>query len=215
MSFRRNLLAAGFILSSIAAPVVAGEEDKGMYVTGSIGVVSTQDQGWDYTTGGTKYTGDLQFDNGTSYEIGIGYDFGNRFRTDVTWNKNNGSLDAIKVDQAGVAVTGDLDVDVSSFFINGYYDLTEGNKFTPYIGAGIGQSTASSDSGTFAGVAVDSGSESMLGYQFKLGGTYELSDSQDLFVEAGFQGTEDFTSENVNYDGVGMWSLRGGMKISL
>ena len=59
------------------------------YGTLGIGLVSIQDADWDETIGGTKYSGDLSFDSGFSYQVGLGRKFGNN-RVELTYAQGSG-----------------------------------------------------------------------------------------------------------------------------
>ena len=214
--FKKLLFCGGIALTSVFAPVFAdiakAEENKGWYFTAGAGINDIQDTDWEYTTGGTKYTGEQKYDGGFSSEVGFGYDFGNRWRTELTWTRDAGDLDAVTVDNAGVSVTGDFDVRIDAIGLGAYYDLSEDTKFTPYIGGGIGWAKVTTEDGTIAGVNVEGGSEEALGYQFKVGGSYSLDDSKDVYIEGGYAGTEDITSNDVKYSNIGAWVGRVGMR---
>jgi opacity protein-like surface antigen len=62
---------------------------------------------------------------------------------------------------------------VSAMF-NGYYDLSTGSKFTPYVAAGVGYGM------TYAnGITAGSG----LAYQLKAGAEYEIADRTSIYLQ--------------------------------
>ena len=63
---------------------VKSEESTGLYFTGNIGTSSFTSADWKAEVNGLAYKGDLKFDDGTGWELGLGYDFG-RLRTEISY----------------------------------------------------------------------------------------------------------------------------------
>ena len=76
---------------------------------------------------------EMEFDYGFAYELGIGYDFGKNFRTDISYSGSKSGFDGAVL---GVA---DGDFEMKAFMLTGYLDFPiENTKWEPFIGLGIG-----------------------------------------------------------------------------
>ena len=155
MKFVTKLAAAAAVAAAtISAPAVA--EDKGTYVLGSIGVSQT-----DFDA--------VSADESFSFEIGLGYDFGNDIRAELTWDKNY--LSSITV--LGTAFGSDVSNDAVLASI--YKDFSNESKITPFIGVSLG---SANPNGT--GTAALS---SAFAYGVSVGASYETSEKTDLYAK--------------------------------
>ena len=127
---------------------IKSEESKGLYFTGNIGTSSFTSADWKAEVDGLAYKGDLKFDDGTGWELGLGYDFG-RVRTELSYGNSNNDIKSIsaKINEgtlSGTSVESSAsgDLKIKNILINGYLDFPIGKqkKLTPYLGAGIGGS---------------------------------------------------------------------------
>ena len=143
-----------------------------------------------------------QFNTGFSGEVGLGYDFGD-IRTELTYIHNNQSLRDVNSRLIQETVTPELNNKINSsrtsqdsVFISLYYDFPCESKAKPYIGGGIGYTNvhwaAFDSSGFDYALEQSNGSGSVLGYQAKLGISYNLSKQFDLFAEGIYQGSGQF-----------------------
>lgn len=154
---------------------------------------------------GNKVGWKTEFEDGDNYTFAVGRTI-NQFRVELEYSNSDAEIDthtgvsAAGIDlsaiDAGVLLTGndgdlgvnvaDLvadgrgDIDVSSFYINGYYDFDNTTDFTPYIGIGIGQADIDI---TYApsGVSIIDDSESGFIYQLIVGVAYSINDQLSLF----------------------------------
>jgi opacity protein-like surface antigen len=155
------LLAGTGLAAALGCPSFAQEASapkdttKGAYVTVGVGGSWASSPSANYTEAGSvlgvPYTwtanGSLNLGGGVAAEAGIGYDFGNNIRGEISYVLNNyaigdlpfsGSLNAAgrrygfsgTVSPAG-------NVSTNSVMFSGYYDIPTKSKFTPYLGAGI------------------------------------------------------------------------------
>ena len=147
-------LAAGAAVAAATVSAPAMADDKGIYVLGSLGVSQTD-------------IDVVSVDESFSFEIGLGYDFGNDFRTEVTWEKNY--LSAVTV--LGTAIPADASYD--SVLVSIYKDFSNESKVTPFIGVGIGSTSA-----TNIGAV-----ESAFTRAFSVGASYEVSENTDLYAK--------------------------------
>ena len=162
----KKTLALGSFLT-LVLPVNAGS----FYVTLSGGISSVKDTDL-LQIGGSAYA-TFPTDDAFSGEFGIGYDFENTIRTDITYSTSKHDIDNL-FNLAGEA-------ELSNIFLNIYADFESSNsKFTPYVGAGVGSSTLDLvfDGTTF--------SDSSTTYQVKVGTNYAVSKKANLFLEGAY-----------------------------
>ena len=154
-----SFLAAGLLFGPqalFAQDLPHNSSGKGFYATLGIGAGWAQDSNTGYaestTIGNKQYTGSTQgsFDLGAGLgvEAGVGYDFGNNMRGELTYLYSNFS--AAGKSYAGVvqnggsnynasgSVLGSGTLNTNSVMLSGYYDFKSKSKFTPYLGGGIG-----------------------------------------------------------------------------
>ncbi|MBO6974086.1 MAG: porin family protein [Prochlorococcus marinus CUG1435] len=220
MPFKNRILTAGIISASLSTVLFASQtkaDDKeGWYLTIGGGLAAVQDSEWDDRRGNTAYSGELQHDNGFSSELGVGYDYG-RSSLEITWARNTGDLDAISVDQAGIAVAVSGGVTQDGVFVTGLYELTENfdSKITPYIGAGIGINKTEWDNITVAGSNVGGGWVSNFAGQLKVGTAVEMNETSDFYIEGVYSLQGGYTVDDFEYGSVDAWSIRAGLKFRM
>ena len=157
MNFK-NWVASGLLLSGIAYPsaLLASE---GAYITGSFGISRISDIDVENSNN------DIEFDSGLNYEIGIGYDFG-KTRIEASWERNN-------TDDISWGSAKEDDGYMSSFLGSVIYDFENNSKWTPFLGASVGNSY----------VEVDDHHESGFSYGAQAGISYKTSENQEFFVK--------------------------------
>ena len=115
----------------------------------------------------TGIDSDIEFDSGSSFDIGIGYDFG-KTRLEGTYQRHQTD---------GASWLGfDIDTDaVSDSFLGTIYrDFRDEKLWSPFIGASLG----------FSSVEIDNESESSITYGLAWGIAYETSPTTDIFFKA-------------------------------
>jgi len=155
-----KLLLAAAASSFLAYPVLANEDSKGAYFTGSIG----GSQIGDIDVEGIS--SDIEFDSGLGLDLGIGYDFG-RTRLEASWVR--GQSDGV----SWLGYTIESDSQIDSVLASYYYDFQDDKKWSPFIGASLGTTNVDID-----GVE-DSGFTYGIGY----GLSYKTSKAMDVFVK--------------------------------
>jgi hypothetical protein len=156
-------------------------------------------------------SGNVNHGDGFAAEAGIGYDFGNQLRSELTYLFNTTSLGSQQysgsISYAGGGDTFNGQADVSgrvnrnSVLASFYYDIPTKTRWVPYVGGGLGWTNVStsemvynynvalSSGGRSVGVSsVPGGAGNTFGYQAKIGISYIASQSTDLFVEGDYQG---------------------------
>ena len=99
-------------------------------------------------------------------------------------------------------------IDTHSLFASLYYDFPNQSKFTPYIGGGIGTTLIDVDSSNLDRKP----SDLTFGYQGKLGLSYEMMESTDLFLEGIYQTTKAFKLSSYVSDPIDIYSTRLGLR---
>jgi opacity protein-like surface antigen len=233
-------------LASLAAPALAQDNtspranSKGAYVTAGVGGGWSSSPSLNYTEsgriGGTAYTGTgsgtSSLGGGVAVDAGLGYDFGNSIRGEVTYvlgsyavgnTAYSGNLSAGGTTYYGngnIAASGN--VSTNSVMFSGYYDFKSKSKFTPYVGGGIGYTSVSIptmpasvtvNGSTYNNLTVDGGSASAFGYQAKLGVSYAVSKPADIFGEVIYQGNTGVTINEVSYGPLNAFSVRAGARL--
>ena len=160
MSSKRLFVNLSIGASLLCAPAFS-EENKGSYITGSIGSSQISD---------IKYIGSnekITFDIGLGLELGFGYDFGST-RLEGTWSRGQSPGGT---DQGTVFTT---DTTIDSFLLSGYYDFRSSKQWSPFIGLSIGATQVD-----HLGV-VDSGGS----YGLALGVAYKTSDKTEVYFKS-------------------------------
>jgi opacity protein-like surface antigen len=204
-------------------PVVEVQPFSGWYLRGDIGMSNQQFDKLDYVgfadpvIHGWHDEGD--FDAGITGQIGVGYQFNDWFRADVTAQYRGktefSALDFYDTD--GVPGTGDEATNEYHakksewlFLANAYADLGTFSGITPYVGAGIGASRNTisnftddniiTGGGGFAGSA----SEWELAWALHAGVGFKATDRMTIDLGYSYVDLGDGKTDTAfNYDGVG------------
>jgi opacity protein-like surface antigen len=132
---------------------------------------------------------DIDTKNQTSFNAFVGRKFSNfRAEGEVLYTNNalkNGTLPLPSLSAPMNISSGDLNGNVSNLAImlNGYYDITTGSAFKPFLGVGIGYSSTNLNASTPTTNVALKGSSSGLVYQVKVGASYSVSEKTDLYLQ--------------------------------
>ncbi len=210
-TIRRALLSSSLAISAIASPVLA--EEKGFYLSIGGGLDSIGEIEGDETVDAVNYNGKIAIDAGFGYGGAIGYDFG-AARIEGEIRNSTGDVDSANATGDGVAVTANAtgEAEVQSYFFNAYYDFETDTKFTPYVGAGIGKSNVDIENLTINGISIVNGDEDGTAYQFKLGFSYEIAESADIFVEGSYTTIYGIEVMGFDLDDINNWGSTLGVR---
>jgi opacity protein-like surface antigen len=165
---------------------------------------------------GTDLGWKTEFDNGfaISGQVGHAFDNGLRVELELAYSKydvdthSNLTVGGANIDGADVAVLtrgtpdpanptvgaviADGQGDVSNFgaFLNVFYDINAGGKFTPYVGAGLGYQSVDVDYQP-SGVPVGKGDDDGLAWQAIIGLSFAMSEQFDLFAQYNYRASFD------------------------
>jgi len=162
--------ALSVLVTAAALSGSAFASEKGVYVSGQGGVAFLPQ----LHMGGPAASSTDSFAAGRIVGTAIGYDDGGGWRYEMDWAQQNSDLARFN----GVPESGHLRS--MGLMANITYDLTQGARLTPYIGAGIG---AQWISGSVHGYT---GSAWRPAYQLRTGARFEITPHSGLFVEYRF-----------------------------
>lgn len=155
--------------AAVGAPVFSAEEDKGAYVTGSVGYAKILDIDI------TNFSSNLEFDGGLGFDLGLGYDFGNNWRLEATWDRANSGGATLG------SITINADTAVNSYLASVYYDFDNSSKWTPFLGGSLGSVNAEVDGDTASGLM----------YGVQGGVSYEATEKLDIFGKVSYLRSSD------------------------
>jgi len=151
---------------------------------------------------------DLNLYPGTSWNIAGGYQWKNA-RAELEIGSGSFGNDELKpvpgkIDLGSLKVANNQTpptprvgkINLTTAFVNGYYDIATGSKFRPYLGAGIGLGFISDQDNGLSGL--DYGTS--FAYQGKVGVQYEVVKKGNAFVEFRYVGLTGYTSKKNNIE---------------
>ena len=201
MSFiSKAIVPAGLMASSLFAPSFA----EGIYAKAGAGVTQFSD----VTATVGSYSGELEFDSGMSYGVGLGYDFGNDFRAELGFNQVNGAIDSI----AGVAATADIEATTISASV--FKDFRNDSNFTPYVGVGIGTTSVDVDTLTLNSTSYTGADDDATSIAITVGSSIEMGDAASVFVEGTYTNVDDLTITGVQYSDISTLGANVGVKFA-
>ena len=155
---------------------------------------------------------DASFQLGPSLEVAAGYNFGD-FRADLSYVYGSAAAKNASVQLFGttqdLATTGSIQT--NSLFVNGYYYVPTKRKVRPYFGGGVGYTRLGCGvgaSGSGFNYACGS-SANTLGYQAKVGVSYQSTTQFELFAEGVYRG---LTSRVSPYDSLDSFGVQAGLR---
>lgn len=151
------------------------------YISGNLGAVFVSDS----NLAEPGATGEASFDVGFGVTGAIGNTFGEGFRGEVELSYRANDIDEITIDGLG---TFGVDGDITTVALMGniYYHLVTGGALSPFVGAGIGLANVEADL-DFVG----SEDDTVLAYQFAVGGAIAASKNLSVDLQYRFFGTSD------------------------
>lgn len=183
MSFLKSFKSASISTLACAAlgsaSVTKAEEfGKGVYVNLGIGTGTYSDVIW---SDGVVDT----FEYGFGFEAGIGYDFGKRFRTEITYSNLASENDNLGKDGT-----------FNSLIFNTFIDFPiSDSKYTPFIGLGLGTTKADADDLCTSGTSTDC-EDDVATFSVSGGLAYAINDSTELTAKATYLGFDDISMNN-------------------
>lgn len=125
-------ISVAILLTSAAmlAPLAATAIDPNLYLR--------LDSGYSFSQDMDKDIGSNDADSSAIVGLGVGYHFNEHIRADATlgyrgWYKVNASETI-----SGTTLSGAADINSTVGLVNAYYDIGHFDRFTPYVGGGVG-----------------------------------------------------------------------------
>ena len=183
-----SLLAASSLSLLTANPLKADEEyPTGMY--GSISFGAGEVSSFDDPNGA-----ELEFDFGLAYEVGLGYDFGKNFRTEVSYIGLSSGFGGTPL---GVD---DGDFEMKTFMFTGYLDFPiENTKWEPFVGLGVGSMEIDAEDACAVAANTDC-TVSTFTYALSGGVNYAISSSTSITAKITYLKPQDFDITNAGLD---------------
>jgi opacity protein-like surface antigen len=178
---KRFILVAVFTLTFMTTSAQAA--DKGMYVSGNLGLSLVSDLDLNVTGFPTFATTSL--DPGFRIGGALGYDFGAfRAEGEIAYFLND--MDEGTSVFLPASSPADGDVSVLSFMANGYYDFHISNSsLVPYVGVGLGFANIDVDvtHPSISSLALADDNDTVFAYQFMAGLGYNISPTVTLTAD--------------------------------
>jgi opacity protein-like surface antigen len=182
------LLAAG--IAGLSSPTFAEDNNnKGLYTNIYAGASRVTDI--DFGSLGT-----LGFDAGFEYQLGMGYDFGKRFRVEGFFNRSGSDFENSN------SGAGYVDIVVGTWGGNALIDFPNDSKITPFIGAGIGSSN----------IEVTGADDSVTNKDLIAGIGYAVSNNMDIDVKYTYRMFDDITLGSIGITDASQHSILGGLR---
>jgi opacity protein-like surface antigen len=137
---------------------------------------------------------ELESDNGYGFGAAVGMGF-DQLRAEIEIATQKTDIDAISAGGSGIGI-GSGDTRITTYMVNGYYDIPLSQGFSIYLTAGLGMATA-----TFSIQNVDDDDS---GFAWKGGAGVSYAFDKNMAVDFGWEyiDTDDPTIDNVEFSDV-------------
>lgn len=172
----------------------------------------------DLSQAGVRFTG-VKIDDNWGFGAGVGYYFSDNMRGDITFDYRGDT------GVSGITGVSTHTVDLSSTFVlaNLYYDILDRDRFTPYVGVGLGFSYNSTGRRTITSPTGSTGGDgsTSLALSAMAGFSYRLQNS--LLLDAGYrylhlgdaQSGQNGAPAALKIDGIQVHELRIGVRYEI
>ncbi|MEH6444496.1 MAG: OmpW family outer membrane protein [Oceanospirillaceae bacterium] len=194
-SFKNGLgaLLASTTISLLIAPTVMAQNNTGWY--GEISILSADAKDAEFNSTGRNTR--TQFNKDAGYSAALGYKFTanavGQLRVETEFVSTSNDVDGVTFNGnnfSGSAVGGDIDT--KSLFINAKYAFDVGSdKFSPYVGAGIGYSKVNSSINYNNGRANINDDDTSLSYQLLVGADININKNWQGFAQYRYSRIDD------------------------
>lgn len=218
---RKTALLTTWILTAFCSQANAEEARTGFYVPLSFGFHQIQQLHADTgsgSIGGAGYKVRDDFDLGTNFQTGLGYDFGD-IRVELVYQLFDADLNKAYNSNPSYLFTDSAHADVTyhGAGLGAYYDFQTSSKFTPYLGGGLGLGKIAINNlkevrtaGTVENP--DTSINGIFSWHAKAGVSYAAFENIDIYGEFSYLGTDGFTYETNKYDGLNTFAVNLGAR---
>lgn len=161
--------------------------------------------------------GDLNFGGGFSGDLAVGYDFG-AIRTELSYVYTRASVNDVSFSSNGndYNLSSSGVINKNDIFASGYWDISTGSRWTPYVGGGVGYTNLSTPrikvSRGGNSVSTGTSNQGLFGWQAKLGVSYGVSNASDVYLEGTYSGASGFSGDNIRYDSYNDFGAKVGFR---
>lgn len=161
--------------------------------------------------------GDLGFGGGFSGDLAVGYDFG-AIRTELSYVYTSSSVNDVSfsIDGNDYDLNSSGSINKNDIFASGYWDISTGSRWTPYIGGGVGYTNLSTPrikvSNNGESASTGGANVGLFGWQAKLGVSYGVSNVSDVYLEGTYSGASGFDGDNIRYDSYNDFGAKLGFR---
>jgi len=139
-----------------------------------------------------------EFRSDAGFGIGIvgGYDFGLfRMEGELSYRKNN--VDEIEIGYWGNgSMDGDGDITSTSLLVNGYFDMENNTRLTPYVGLGLGIANIAFNNVSALGIDLIDDDTTKTAAQLAVGFSYDVTDKVAIDFSYRYFFTDDIRVKN-------------------
>lgn len=175
MKLTKTLLA-GALLVTAASPAFAA----GPYIGAAGGISVLHDADVEIVGVGNA---EISYDMGYGFNIAAGYNF-DGFRLEGEFGYKTADVDEVSAGGVSQPVSG-LEQTMTSYMINGYYDIKNKSSVTPFIGVGVGMINGEFEDD------VDSVDDDQFGYNLMAGVSLAADKNLNFDFSYRFQTTAD------------------------
>ena len=195
MKLSRKLFAIFTVgITAICYPALSKDYHKGIYNTFYVGAARFKDIYF-------ETIGSRGLDPGFEYQLGVGYDFGKRYRIEGTYIKSISEFEGTSSLNNTYS-----ELTANTFSINAFVDFpNESGVFTPFLGVGLGTSNLDIE-------GADKVDNNLRNTDLIAGVAYELSDNLDFDAKYTFRYFQDTTLGLLEMNNIGMHSLVAGVR---
>tara|TARA_E500000331_G_C16918209_1_gene566541 strand:+ start:6 stop:605 length:600 start_codon:yes stop_codon:yes gene_type:complete len=196
MKLSRKLFAILTVgITGVSYPAFAKDYHKGIYNTFYVGAARFKDIYF-------ETEGSRGLDPGFEYQLGIGYDFGKRYRIESSYTKSISNFEGT----SSLNATAYSELVATTFGINAFVDFpNESGVLAPFLGVGLGISNLNIR-------GADKADNKIRNTDLMAGVSYELSNNVDFDAKYTFRYFEDTTLGLLEMNNVGMHSLIAGVR---
>lgn len=207
----RLLLTTALVAGTLLSVPAEASTRLPLYLSLGAGVTSTRDSSWDDDVGDS---GKIGIDNAANFSAAVGTSVTPNIRTEFEVSYRNADLSDISLDGVGSA-SADGSVKTWAFLVNGYYDFMAGQKFSPYLSAGVGAAHHKGELTAVGGLGTPGadGSDTVFAYQVGAGASYAVTPRTSLWGGYRYLGSSDADFDGVNAE-YHANEFRGGVRFN-
>ena len=188
-------IAGVLALAGLLSPMFANAQDSqlGVYIAPKFVYGATRIKNVYFEDETSRVRHENVSDDSFGGSFAIGYDFRQKYNTPIRAEMEYAVLSKAKRSGESLGNPASYSQRAQTLFLNAYYDIDTGTKFTPYVGAGMGMAFVKTKA-YYEPVTYDSRTSNNFAWNLGLGLAYEITRNVKLdagyrFVDLGKAGT--------------------------